>query len=70
MMYVSDYAYSASKERWADNISASKFPWMFVGEEWTMLSVSDGGKIYIDDGSSFLEQTLLMLLKYLDQYFI
>ena len=50
---VSDYAYSASKERWADNISASKFPWMFVGEEWTMLSVSDGGKIYIDDGSSF-----------------
>lgn len=37
MMYVSDYAYSASKERWADNISASKFPWMFVGEEWTML---------------------------------
>lgn len=53
MMYVSDYAYSASKERWADNISASKFPWMFVGEEWTMLSVSDGGKIYIDDGSSF-----------------
>lgn len=53
MMYVSDYAYSASKERWADNISASKFPWMFVGEEWTMLSVSDGGKIYIDSGSSF-----------------
>ena len=53
MMYVSDYAYSASKERWADYIATSKYPWMFVGEEWTMLSVSDGGKIYIDNGSSF-----------------
>lgn len=53
MMYVSDYAYSASKERWADYIATSKYPRMFVGEEWTMLSVSDGGKIYIDNGSSF-----------------
>lgn len=55
LIYISDYLYSASKNYWSvDGIAYTNImPWMFLGDEWTMLSVSDGGKLYVTKYGSF-----------------